>query len=149
MRATMSDAIKAGVVKPGEMFSPEVQRRIANWRIGMRRQNAESLAKQRGGSVDYWMQHELSKEWASLPDPQNGGRGHYPGQHSSVSGAELNRAMKKKRDAERIRHKVEGAATLDVNFNGMPAGTRTKSTASGLFTSVKLDTGRSMRLASA
>jgi hypothetical protein len=45
-------------------------------------------------------------------------------------------------------HKVTGDASLNINLNGFPKGTRTASTYSGLFKEVKLNRGTPMASAS-
>ena len=48
---------------------------------------------------------------------------------------------------DRVMGKVEGSATLDINLNGFPRGTKTKMSAEGMFSTLKLNRGQQMTLA--
>ena len=43
-----------------------------------------------------------------------------------------------------IKHKVTGSASVDINLAGFPRGTTTKTSADGMFKTVKLNRGRAM-----
>ncbi|MCX5516237.1 hypothetical protein C3941_19800 [Kaistia algarum] len=93
MRSTLRDAIKAGVVGTDDLFTPENQRKIANWLVARRMKEADALQARYGGDIAYWRRFTLSKEWASFPDPANGDRSHYAGQRSSISADSVTAAL--------------------------------------------------------
>ena len=43
--------------------------------------------------------------------------------------------------------KIEGSASVDITLNGFPAGTRTRTSAEGLFRDINLNRGRQMQQA--
>lgn len=68
-----------------DKFTPELQDRLAVELLKYRGYQKWYLGKL--GNVDF--AHQLSCEWASLPDPYNGGRSHYDGIAGNHAGTTL------------------------------------------------------------
>lgn len=87
LRGTLADLMKALNLKGSERFTPELQDRLAV-QLLVRRRYREWW---RSAISDVQFAHELSKEWASLPDPFNNGRSHYDGDGVNHAGTTLPR----------------------------------------------------------
>lgn len=68
-----------------ELFTPELQDKFAVKLLVVRNYQKWWVGKM--GNIDF--AHHLSKEWASLPDPYNGGRSHYDGIAGNHAGMSL------------------------------------------------------------
>lgn len=90
---------KAGL-RGQDLFTPEVQDNFG-WRLLVGR---GYQAWWRGALPDHEFAHNLSLEWASLPDPQNGGRSAYDGDvagnHASTTLESVYRMLRKARAAQ-------------------------------------------------
>lgn len=87
VRATLDALCDQGRADRSQRFTPELQDRFG-WMLLCRRGYSEwwthhSLASDRDFA------HRLSLEWASLPDPLNGGRSHYDGVGPNHAGCSL------------------------------------------------------------
>jgi hypothetical protein len=60
-------------------------------------------------------------------------------------GSNAEAIMRRDRKAQMQRHKIDGAASVNIRVQGLPSDSKTSAKASGLFREVNLDTGRSMK----
>lgn len=90
MSQTMRDGIAAGIIKPDEKFSPEMQDRLATWLIESKRKGS---AWRSGKINDEQFAQGLAQEWASIPSPYTG-KGVYSGQRAKHGVDKLMRVIK-------------------------------------------------------
>ncbi|MCX5496432.1 hypothetical protein OSH11_17125 [Kaistia dalseonensis] len=145
------DALQTQMLRhPGNRFNSSALGRYQFTRTRLR-----DLRKRYGipGSARY--DQNLQDQLAKLSLSERGGtlgaiRNEWEGLRN-VPDDILRDAMRRdrQRKEKRQRDKVEGAASVDVRFHGTPAGTKVGAKATGLFREVRLDTGRSMKPATA
>lgn len=76
IRATLKGVVRNLGLSDTTKFTPEVQDQLC---VGLLNNTCAFLAWRSGGVPDERFAHLLSAQWASLPDPQNGGKSHYDG----------------------------------------------------------------------
>ena len=93
MGATIDDAINKKIIKPDEKFTPELQDRLAKWKLKDR-----GYEDWKSGKIDnQTFMHNMSKEWAGMTDP-NTGHGFYPGQNAGFSVDTQEKALNTSKD---------------------------------------------------
>lgn len=99
IRATLQAMQHLHGLAGSEKFTPELQDKLALWLLVGR-----GYARWWTGNMsDQALAHGLSMEWASLPDPLNGGRSHYDGvgpNHAGTSLAHVYDALRRARAAK-------------------------------------------------
>ena len=85
IRRTLQALQSTLVLTDADLFTPEVQDKMA-WRLMIGRGYP---AWWRGAMTDVEFAHGLSCEWASLPDPDRGGKSHYDGVGPNHAGTTL------------------------------------------------------------
>lgn len=85
IRRTLQTLQETAKLAPTELFTPELQDRLA---LALMIGRGYSRWW-RGTMTDEAFLHSLSMEWASLPDPYNGGRSHYDGIAGNHAGMTL------------------------------------------------------------
>lgn len=76
IRDTLQGLVKARGVPTGTMFTNELQDQLA---LDLLNSACAYKGWRAGTTSDATFEHLLSCQWASLPDPQHGGRSHYDG----------------------------------------------------------------------
>lgn len=75
---TTKHAVEALGLKGEQKFTPELQDRIfSEYLLRQKRPGIEAYIKDEGKNSLKSAQHELSKEWAGMPDPYKSGASHY------------------------------------------------------------------------
>ena len=100
LRKTLQDLQRFSSLSDSEPFTPELQDRLAVLLL-----NRRGYAEWQDEKIDdKEFAHRLSMEWASLPDPDNGGRSHYDGDsvgnHASTTLDAVYSMLKQARDAD-------------------------------------------------
>jgi conjugal transfer mating pair stabilization protein TraG len=85
VRATLEAMVKQAGLSVDDKFTPEVQDHLAYIDLV----NHGYKLWLAGSKSDEDFAHSLSCEWASLPDPQNGGKSHYDGVGPNHAGQTL------------------------------------------------------------
>jgi len=85
VQRTLSACAQACGIKTSDKVDARAQDKMALYLLQVR-----GLAAWRAGAIsDSEFAHRLSCEWASLPDPENGGRSHYDGDGVNRAGRTL------------------------------------------------------------
>lgn len=101
VRDTLKSILPAAKVSVSERFTPAVQDKLAVALL-VRRGYSDWW---RGETDDLTFAHQLSLEWAALPDPVNGGKSHYDGvgpNHAGYTLAEVYAALARVRSLIRL-----------------------------------------------
>ncbi len=77
-------------------------------------------------------------EYVKRSPGATGGRPHFELKSREAAEAYRKSIQRERRDRENADRKMEGAATLDVNFKGAPAGMSTSTSMSGMFKDIRL-----------
>jgi len=86
VRATLDMLLDQARLDRRSMFTPELQDKLG-WLLLCRRGYRAWWQGTLAADIEF--AHSLSLEWASLPDPQNGGRSHYDGLAGNHAGCGL------------------------------------------------------------
>ncbi len=106
LRRTLQGLQKANNLSGGALFTPKLQDEFAVALMVGR----GYTAWWRGGMTDAEFAHGLSVEWASLPDPQNGGKSHYDGDGLNSTDTTLEKVYAMLRKAAASKPKPKEAA---------------------------------------
>ena len=102
MPFTLKDLIRKGVVKPSEIFTPQVQDRLG-WELASNRGvNINSLKK---GGLNQNVMDKMSPEWASFPHSPSGGKSYYgqPVKSADILGQIYKNSLPKKQSGGLIK----------------------------------------------
>src|SRR5699024_201991 len=96
---TLRGAVSALHLDTSRKFTPAMQEKIfSQYLISMKRPDVRSDITGKGGVSRIDAERALSYEWASIGDPDKGGRSHYGGANSaSISPQEVGKALDKMR----------------------------------------------------